>query len=267
MITDSDRLPTSPMRVLRRKRTRSALSHVLNAVFGNGWVGQQRFTTTAEIDRLHAELQVGPGAHVLDIGSGAGGPAIYLAQQTGCRVTGIDAAPAQRAQAAAAAAGLTNQVQFIAGDLFTARLPECTFDAIISRDGFVTVDSKEQLFRVCWRLLRPGGRLACTTIVCQGDLIARPEQASLLSWPVPTTDDYHALAMQGGLQILAIEDLSTTFREISARWRGSLAVWEDELIAELGQRDFHTLQATIGQLAEWATQGRIGQMRMVMVRE
>jgi cyclopropane fatty-acyl-phospholipid synthase-like methyltransferase len=173
----------------------------------------------------------------------------------------------QHAQAAASAAGLTNQVQFITGDLATAHLPECSFDAIISCDGFATVDNKEPLFRVCWRLLRPGGRIACTTIVRQGDRLAHPEHPSLLSWPVPTIDDYRALALQAGLRILEVEDLSKTFRELSARWRGSLAVWEDELIAELGQHSVHTMQATVGQLAEWASQGNISQIHMVMMRE
>jgi cyclopropane fatty-acyl-phospholipid synthase-like methyltransferase len=266
-MSDSDLHAARPIRALRRKHACSALAQVLSAVFDNGWIGQQRFTTTAEIDQLHVALRVGPGAHVLDIGSGTGGPAIYLAQRTGCRVTGIDTAPVQHAQAAAAAAKLTDQVQFIAGDLFTARFRERSFDAIVSRDGFVTVGNQEHLFRVCWRLLRPGGRMACTTIVSQGEPIDRPKHASLLSWPLLTSDDYQALALQGGLRILAIDDVTTTFREVSARWRGSLAVWEEELIAELGFPDFHVMQATIGQLAEWATQGRIGQIRMIMIRE
>jgi cyclopropane fatty-acyl-phospholipid synthase-like methyltransferase len=266
-MSDSDLLPTRPMRALRHNRAPSALTHVLNAVFDNGWIGQQRFTTIADIDLLHAALHVGPGAHVLDIGSGTGGPAIYLAQQTGCRVTGIDAAPVQHAQAAAAAAKLTDQVEFIAGDLFTARFRECSFDAIVSRDAFISIANQERLFRICWRLLRPGGRMACTTIVRLDETIDRPHDVSLMPWPLPTSDDYRALALQGGLRILAVEDMTTTFREVSARWLGSLAVWEEELIAELGYRDFDMLQATIGQLAEWATQGRIGQVRMVMIRE
>jgi cyclopropane fatty-acyl-phospholipid synthase-like methyltransferase len=267
MMNNSERLAPQVARVPRPNRARSALVQVLNTVFDDSWVGQQRFTTTAEIDALYAALQVGPDAHVLDIGSGMGGPAIYLAQQTGCHVTGIDSGPVQRAQAAAEAAEVTNQVHFVAGDIFTARFPERAFDAIISRDAFVNVDDKERLFRQCWRLLRPGGRMACTMIVRQGEPLDRPECMSLLSWPLPTSDDYHALALQGGLRILDVNDLTTTFREVSARWRGCLAVWEEDLLAELGRHDFHVLQATIGQLAEWATQDRIGQLRMVMIRE
>ena len=42
---------------------------------------------TAELIAL---LNAGPGTHVLDVGSGLGGPARRLAAATGCRVTGID---------------------------------------------------------------------------------------------------------------------------------------------------------------------------------
>ncbi len=35
-------------------------------------------------------LEVGADSHVLDVGSGLGGPARHLAKATGCRVTGVD---------------------------------------------------------------------------------------------------------------------------------------------------------------------------------
>ena len=38
-------------------------------------------------------VQAGPGDHILDIGSGIGGPARYFANRFGCRVTGIDLTP------------------------------------------------------------------------------------------------------------------------------------------------------------------------------
>jgi len=42
---------------------------------------------TAEMADL---LPVAPGDHLLDIGSGIGGPARYMADRFGCRITGID---------------------------------------------------------------------------------------------------------------------------------------------------------------------------------
>ncbi len=35
-------------------------------------------------------VQAGPTDHILDVGSGIGGPARYFANRFGCRVTGID---------------------------------------------------------------------------------------------------------------------------------------------------------------------------------
>src|SRR5271154_3946417 len=44
-------------------------------------------TATAELARLLAPQ---PGAHVIDIGSGLGGPSRYLATTFGCQVSGVD---------------------------------------------------------------------------------------------------------------------------------------------------------------------------------
>jgi SAM-dependent methyltransferase len=49
--------------------------------------------TSAEKIRLLGErLRLGPDKHVLDIASGRGGPALILAEEFGCRVTGIEKA-------------------------------------------------------------------------------------------------------------------------------------------------------------------------------
>ena len=41
-------------------------------------------------EELAGLLQVAPTDHILDVGSGIGGPARYLAHRFGCRVTGLD---------------------------------------------------------------------------------------------------------------------------------------------------------------------------------
>lgn len=46
----------------------------------------------AATDHLLAQVSLDPSMHVLDVGSGIGGPARHIAQAVGCRVTGIDLA-------------------------------------------------------------------------------------------------------------------------------------------------------------------------------
>jgi SAM-dependent methyltransferase len=262
---------------------------MLGTIFGEQWVGQQRFTPTAQIDALHAAIEVRPRAAVLDLWCGAGGPAIYLAQQTGCRVIGIDPSlnNVRRARAAAAAAGLTNQAHFFTGTLATVPMPTASFDAIVSHDAFFPVENKLRLLANCSRLLRPGGRMACTALVDRGELASQLERSTQLTWslttveaypanrsaildasmsiaqPLLTADDYRAITTLAGLHVLAADDLTASLRVVGGRWFAALLLWEEELIAELGQAQFDHLQATIGQLAEWAMHGLIGQIRLV----
>ncbi len=48
------------------------------------------------IEAIHAaaeQLGLGPASRVLDVGSGLGGPARYLAHMTGCHVTALELQP------------------------------------------------------------------------------------------------------------------------------------------------------------------------------
>src|SRR4051794_10987646 len=62
---------------------------VRQAAFGED-IGQSSWMTAAEWLRSADLAGVSAGSHALEVGSGSGGPAIYLALQRGCRVTGVD---------------------------------------------------------------------------------------------------------------------------------------------------------------------------------
>ena len=58
-------------------------------VIGAAW-GANGFTTVEQANRLGESIRLAPGKHLLDIGTGQGWPGLYLAKQTGCRVTLTD---------------------------------------------------------------------------------------------------------------------------------------------------------------------------------
>jgi len=80
---------------------------------------------------LAAKLLLAPGQHVLDVGSGWGGLAIYLAQQCDLRVTGITLSVEQLrvARRRADEAGLSDRVNF---ELMDYREVTGRFDRIVS---------------------------------------------------------------------------------------------------------------------------------------
>jgi cyclopropane-fatty-acyl-phospholipid synthase len=89
---------------------------------------------TAQLDKkchLAAKLLIRPGQRVLDIGSGWGGLALYLATECGAEVTGLTLSTEQHKVATqrAAAAGLSDRVRFFLRDY---REEDGRYDRIVS---------------------------------------------------------------------------------------------------------------------------------------
>ena len=66
-----------------------ALAQVRRDTYGEDF-GQSSWVTADEYRRFFRLLDLGPTDHVLDVGCGSGGPAMFLGREVGCRVTGVD---------------------------------------------------------------------------------------------------------------------------------------------------------------------------------
>jgi len=105
------------------------------------------------------------GQHVLEIGSGWGGFALYAAGELGCRVTSITISREQHdlARARVRDAGLEDLVDIQLRDY---REIVGTYDAIVSIEMLEAVGAEyfTTYFEACDRALVPGGRLSLQTI-------------------------------------------------------------------------------------------------------
>jgi tocopherol O-methyltransferase len=113
------------------------------------------------IERLAAKLEITSGHHVLDIGSGLGGSACWLARTFGCSVLGLTLSPVQAegGQERAAQEGVADLVSFNVHDANQLDLPPETFDRIWIIECSEHIHDKQVFFDNSFRLLRPGGRL------------------------------------------------------------------------------------------------------------
>src|ERR1043166_4288428 len=94
-------------------------------------IGQNGWITASEQDRIIGWLSLGPGKRVLDIGCGAGGPSLRIAERTGATVVGVDIHPdgINEARRQAAARKLAASFQ-VADARESLPFAEGSFDAI-----------------------------------------------------------------------------------------------------------------------------------------
>ena len=115
--------------------------------------------TTLRLARLVAPS---PGARVLDVGGGIGGPARTLAVEFGCRVTTIDLTPSyvRAAQMLTARLRLYDQVSHHVGDALALPFDDGAFDMVWTQNSGMNIVDKERLYSGVHRVLRAGGCLA-----------------------------------------------------------------------------------------------------------
>jgi MPBQ/MSBQ methyltransferase len=118
-----------------------------------------------------AQLPLGPGVHVLDIGSGLGGPARHMAVATGCRVTGIDltAEYVDVANSLSRRMGLAERVVFRCEAAEGMAVPEAGFDVATMLHVGMNIADKAGVFAAVRRALKPGGVFAVYDLMLVGE--------------------------------------------------------------------------------------------------
>jgi SAM-dependent methyltransferase len=129
----------------------------------------------APVDHYHARglpatveladrMPIRSGHRLVDIGSGLGGPARYIAGRFGCHVSGIDITPSfvETANRLTALLRMEGQVTFELGDGQKLPFPDASFDGGYSQHVTMNVKDRRAFFGEAWRVLKPGAFFALT---------------------------------------------------------------------------------------------------------
>lgn len=201
---------------------------------------QDHYGGLAAVDALARRAAIGASSLVLDVCSGLGGPARFLARQRAARVVGIDlnAARVAAARRLTALVGLGRLVRFARADAQALPFRAGSFTAVVSQEALLHVPDKGRALGECARVLVPGGRIAFT------DWIARPrlddgERRRLEEWMAAVTlqspSGYRDLMARAGFGAIEAEDLSAEWIGIlQERLRMYRALREDT-VARLGR--------------------------------
>jgi SAM-dependent methyltransferase len=157
--------------------------------------------------------QISATDRVLDVGSGIGGPARYLAATRGCTVVGVDLTNAyvQLATHLTALTRQSNRVSFQCANALRLPFESEAFDVAWTQHVAMNIADRPALYGEIHRVLRPAGRLAIFDVV-EGD--GRP-----LHFPVPwanvqaesfllTSDGMRAVLDASGFAVLQWRDVT-----------------------------------------------------------
>jgi len=161
-------------------------------------------------ERLGTLLDLGAGKRVLDIASGQGSSAIFLAHRFGCEVIGVEygADLVRVATRAAEQALVADRVRFEQGDAEWLAFADDQFDAVICECAFCTFPQKRAAASEFARVLRPGGKMGLADLTRSGAVPA--ELQGLLAWiaciaDALGVDQYVRYLEEAGLALEQIE--------------------------------------------------------------
>ena len=116
---------------------------------------------------LAALAGIGVETVVLDVGSGIGGPARFLAATFGCKVTGVDLSQpfVDGARYLTQRTGQIDRVTFEVGSALELPLPDSSFDVALLQHVAMNIQDRAGLYHEIHRVLHKGGTFATYDIV------------------------------------------------------------------------------------------------------
>src|SRR5919108_1589971 len=119
---------------------------------------------TAELGKLAG---VTADMSVLDVGSGVGGPARFLAATYGCRVTGVDLSEpfVDGARYLTERTGQSGQVSFETASALQLPFDDGHFDVVLLQHVAMNIADRARLYREIRRVLKSGGKFATFDVV------------------------------------------------------------------------------------------------------
>ena len=190
--------------------------------------------------RLGEKLDLRPGVRVLDVASGKGESAIFLAQTFGCEVVGVDfgAENVKQASNRAGEAGVSSLVSFRQGDAEKIDFKNASFDAVICECAFCTFPDKRSAASEFERVLKPHGGVGLSDLTRAATLPA--ELTGLLAWVACIADalpvkEYAGFLEAAGMDSVEIEPHDEALAEMVRDIQGKLL--SAELMSKLKKLD------------------------------
>lgn len=240
----------------------TVLEQVRRETFGED-IGQNSWLTADECRQFFKWLELKPTSNVLEVGSGSGGPALFMARTVGCHVTGIDNNEKSIATAneMTKAQRLDSLVRFQHAD-GSQPLPfqDQSFDSVLCNDAIDHLPGRPRVLAEWYRVLRPGGRILYTDPIIVTGIISNEEiaiRSSIAYFLFVPLGENERLIKAAGFELMLHEDCTQNVVNVSKRWHDARAKRREDLIKIEGNDNFEGLQRFLSVVYRLSSERRL----------
>jgi len=229
---------------------------------------QLHYHGTDAIDIFIEKLKINEKTKILDVGSGIGGPARYLADKTGAEITAIELQSDQNnlAKDLTKKCGLSNKINHICGDILDYDFKNQTFDAVVSWLTLYHIANHEILLKKLFDLLNPHGFFYTEDITSRinlSDADRKEIKKEIYGIHLPYFDNYISNLEQNGFKLIFSEDMSNSWSDFTKERIKKYNSEKERNIRVHGKEVYDSLNSFYNFVSQYFSDGKLGGIRVI----
>ena len=229
---------------------------------------QLHYHGTDAIDIFIEKLEINEKTKILDVGSGMGGPARYIANKTGAEITAIELQSDQNnlAKDLTKKCGLSNKVSHICGDILDYDFKNQTFDAVVSWLTLYHIANHEILLKKLFDLLNPNGFFYTEDITSRinlSDADRKEIKKEIYGIHLPYFDNYISNLEQNGFKLIFSEDMSSSWTDFTKERIKKYNSEKERNIRVHGKEVYDSLNSFYNFVGQYFSNGKLGGIRVI----
>lgn len=229
---------------------------------------QLHYHGTDAIDIFIEKLEINEKTKILDVGSGIGGPARYIANQTGAEITAIELQSDQNnlAKDLTKKCGLSNKVNHICGDILDYDFKNQTFDVVVSWLTLYHIANHKILLKKLFDLLNPNGFFYTEDITSRinlSDADRKEIKKEIYGIHLPYFDNYISNLEQNGFKLIFSEDMSNSWTDFTKERIKKYNSEKERNIRVHGKEVYDNLNSFYNFVGQYFSNGKLGGIRVL----
>ena len=229
---------------------------------------QLHYYGTQAVDYSINAMKIDSSMTILDIGSGIGGPARYIAYKTGATVVALELQSDQNKLAVdlTKRCGLAEKVIHVCGDFLTQNWREKKFDAIVSWLSLYHIPEREILLKKCFDLLKLNGFFYTEDLISKRPLSKDDLSRVLLEIYgryLPDYKTYISDVEKVGFNIVSCQDMSDEWTKFTNKRTISYSKNRDRQVRIHGKEIVNNLNSFYSFVDQYFSNGKLGGIRIL----